>query len=507
MMIGARFLSGPGCPPPDPLPKGEGTGARVARLAAAAAAMPGRLHRDQGGTITILTVFGALLLAMLLGMVMNVGRQIDGKIRMQNAADAAAYSGGVVIARGMNTLAFSNHLLCEVFAITAFLREADEGNAESYVPQILDAWREAGGVFRNWQAFPKFGRMGEAIPMKADMEQQMVAAWCDVGRAAASQFRPVMEQILQQELIPQYERAVVEAFPDIAQMTANEIARRNGQPELGRGPMRAALWRINGQVVGGTGEGYDRTLPAVDPVMDSMPNQQQYLETARRQRRTLANHYLNEWNRRALYYMEQNQGPYTTSMSQFHVLWRTFTCGQLERLLAEHPMSNLPMVIRARPDQVANTNAFLEANHTFVAVAYWDKLRSGMFPGIFRNVMDSDAVTFAQVRVYLPTRRLVWRHVRHTPGDEYYWTWADGPVRGVRPPEDDGAAYWVVGRQGVPTHWDLLNQHWSCQLVPAVGPNLDLILQSVPPLPGFEDVEAPRLGPLRNDDLVNISTH
>jgi len=185
----------------------------IGRAGAALRLLPGRLNRDQAGTISIVTVFATMLLTMLLGMVMNVGRQVDGKIRMQNAADAAAYSGGVVLTRGMNTLAFSNHLLCEVFAITAFLREARDGNAESYVPRILDAWREEGGVFRQWNRFPKFSMMGRAIPVKADMEQAMVTAWCDVGREAAQQFLPLMEEILNEELIPRYERAVVEAFP------------------------------------------------------------------------------------------------------------------------------------------------------------------------------------------------------------------------------------------------------------------------------------------------------
>ena len=73
-----------------------------------------------------MSVFALMLLTMLLGMVMNVGRQVDGKIRMQNSADAAAYSGGVVLARGMNTLSFTNHLLCDVFAMTAFLRDVTE---------------------------------------------------------------------------------------------------------------------------------------------------------------------------------------------------------------------------------------------------------------------------------------------------------------------------------------------------------------------------------------------
>src|SRR5271157_3317179 len=96
-----------------------------------------RLHRDERGSMSIVSVFAVLFLAMLLGMVMNVGKHIDGKIRMQNAADSAAYSGGVVLARGMNTLAFTNNLLCDVFAVTAVLRESRDQNAASYVPRIL----------------------------------------------------------------------------------------------------------------------------------------------------------------------------------------------------------------------------------------------------------------------------------------------------------------------------------------------------------------------------------
>ena len=105
-------------------------------------------HRDEDGTISILSVFAVLGLTMLLGMVMNVGRQVDGKIRMQNAADAAAYSGGVTLARGMNTLAFTNHLLCDVFANTALLREARDRNSESYVPSDSGGVGEGGAGVR-----------------------------------------------------------------------------------------------------------------------------------------------------------------------------------------------------------------------------------------------------------------------------------------------------------------------------------------------------------------------
>ena len=60
-----------------------------------------RFHADERGSISFATVFAVLLLTMLLGMAINTGRQIDNKVKLQNAADASTYSGGVVLARGM----------------------------------------------------------------------------------------------------------------------------------------------------------------------------------------------------------------------------------------------------------------------------------------------------------------------------------------------------------------------------------------------------------------------
>src|SRR5208282_4561553 len=136
-----------------------------------------RLHRDERGSMSIVSVFAVMFLIMLLGMVMNVGRHVDGKLRMQNAADAAAYSGGVVLARGMNTLAFTNHMLCDVFAVTAFLREAKYQNSASYftsaTPSILAAWSNVAKVFSS-SGFPKFAALGSGIQQKVPMEQQMI---------------------------------------------------------------------------------------------------------------------------------------------------------------------------------------------------------------------------------------------------------------------------------------------------------------------------------------------
>src|SRR5688572_21052601 len=116
------------------------------------------LHADQRGTMSIVSVFAMMLMAMLLGMLINSARQVDGKIKMQNAADAAAYSGGVVIARGMNTLAFTNHMLCDVFALTAFMREARDRNAEQLADPVLHTWAQIGPIF-SLSGFAKFDRL------------------------------------------------------------------------------------------------------------------------------------------------------------------------------------------------------------------------------------------------------------------------------------------------------------------------------------------------------------
>src|SRR5262249_22183589 len=98
------------------------TGIRRSTFASHLAARLRALPRDERGTISIMSVVTIFSLTLVLGMVINAGRQVDEKIRLQNAADAAAYSGGAVMARGLNALAFSNHLEAEVFALVAYMR-------------------------------------------------------------------------------------------------------------------------------------------------------------------------------------------------------------------------------------------------------------------------------------------------------------------------------------------------------------------------------------------------
>ncbi|MDP7377414.1 MAG: pilus assembly protein TadG-related protein, partial [Pirellulaceae bacterium] len=51
------------------------------------------LNSDESGSISLASVFALVLLAYLLGLVMNSARQADQRVKLQNAADAAAHSG------------------------------------------------------------------------------------------------------------------------------------------------------------------------------------------------------------------------------------------------------------------------------------------------------------------------------------------------------------------------------------------------------------------------------
>ena len=300
--------------------------------------------------------------------------------------------------------------------------------------------------------------------------------------------------------------------------------------------MLGVLWRTSGTPVGGAFELSDRTLPAVDPVLDVLPNQGAYLTRARKERRKYARMYLGvhqgsepgewrygnwhfrSWNKHALVFFDRE-----AKMCQFARLWRSFTCGYLNKLLdEEYPTTNLPHLIRKPGGEVSGgevepgglRNPYLERNFTFLAVTYWRRLPE-LLPGLFRNPTESDAVAYAEVRMFIPRRRLRW--YLYGPGGGappdpiggIGGQFPDLPSGDPGVPGGDGAGYWVVGRQHLPTGWHLFNQHWTCQLVPTAQPALATILQTPPPLPEFaeEQIRLPRLGGVDSYDIGRISPH
>ena len=434
------------------------------------------LHRDERGSISFATVFALLLLTMLLGMVINTGRQIDSKLKLQNAADASTYSGGIVLARGMNSLAFSNHLLCETMALTAFFREGRDRHGEPIVPEILAAWDRIGPVLEQ-SNFPKFVELGRAIPEKTPLEQEMVTRYGEWMAASSEVVLPVVEAILNQEMIPDFQRQVVIASPQVAQAAAAEIAERHtGNPsarDRPRGDIVGVLWRTMVDPVGGSGEEFRSTLPAVDPAVDAS-----YQARAISRRDQLAKHYLRLWNN----VMMRPFDSYA-KMSQFGMLWRGFTCGQLELIIQENASRNFPHMIREQPT-TGGAGSLLEADYMFIGVTYRTKVIP-LAPRLFADSLAIDNQAFAQGTLFVPHRRIVGYRVHPQLG-------------------------YIPIRHGVPTHWDLWNQNWSFQLTPATSESVGFVLATPPTTPytaGLASFKYPNLSGVSAADIHNVNRH
>lgn len=75
------------------------------------------VHEDESGMVTWAFLVAILFFMLLGGFVYNAGNTINRKIETQNAADAAAYSGSLWVARGMNAVTATNHLVGELNAL------------------------------------------------------------------------------------------------------------------------------------------------------------------------------------------------------------------------------------------------------------------------------------------------------------------------------------------------------------------------------------------------------
>lgn len=78
---------------------------------------PKQLTRRRG-KITLLALVFLLLIVVLMGLLGNTGHVTSQKLELQNAADSVAFSSSLWLARGMNTVTASNHLVGEAVALS-----------------------------------------------------------------------------------------------------------------------------------------------------------------------------------------------------------------------------------------------------------------------------------------------------------------------------------------------------------------------------------------------------
>lgn len=90
------------------------------------------LHAGEEGMLTLASLFAVTAFLLLISLLANTGMVTARKLETQNAADAAAYSAGVEMARGMNSITAINHLIGELTAIVILIHslggdELDQG--------------------------------------------------------------------------------------------------------------------------------------------------------------------------------------------------------------------------------------------------------------------------------------------------------------------------------------------------------------------------------------------
>jgi hypothetical protein len=101
-----------------------------------------RLHEEEAGMVTIVSIVVILLFLLLANLVWNIGWTTTTKMKVQNGADAASYSSALWMARGLNAVTATNHLMGEMQAfvvIHSALGEKHPKRKEHTSPPLSNA--------------------------------------------------------------------------------------------------------------------------------------------------------------------------------------------------------------------------------------------------------------------------------------------------------------------------------------------------------------------------------
>jgi hypothetical protein len=173
----------------------------------------------------------------------------------------------------------------------------------------------------------------------------------------------------------------------------------------------------------------------------------------------------------------------------------------------------------------AERNRFLESGYTFISVVYW-KPPTTLGPKWFSTPVVGDNVAYAQAMMFIPENRLMYVYVGGGGGNagpppvpiggvpgEFVNLPQSGDPQPPRPPDAGGGdpVRLEVVRESRPTHWDLLNQSWRSQLVPATHAALASALRMTPQFDGnkqpAQEVTLPDFSQLTPEALSVLNHH
>jgi hypothetical protein len=105
------------------------------------------LHGEEG-SVTLVSLVVAFTLLLILALLVNSGYVVTRKIETQNAADAAATAASVELARGMNAITATNHLIGELAALVVLHHsfggfELDMGIPKNFKEETQNDLQEA----------------------------------------------------------------------------------------------------------------------------------------------------------------------------------------------------------------------------------------------------------------------------------------------------------------------------------------------------------------------------
>ena len=119
----------------------------------------GRARARAGGQILIIVLVAIAVLVGLIFYVYNAGAQINRRVGMQHAADAAAIGGGTFMARCMNVVAMNNVAQARLIALIAVLDALPlaaemtiaEEEGQYRLPEALEKWKNSSGRFTAYE--------------------------------------------------------------------------------------------------------------------------------------------------------------------------------------------------------------------------------------------------------------------------------------------------------------------------------------------------------------------
>ncbi|MFV1959249.1 MAG: pilus assembly protein TadG-related protein, partial [Planctomycetota bacterium] len=200
------------------------------------------LHGNEDAQILPLVFFLGIAFFTSVVLVINTGRTTVGRMRAQNAVDAAVVSGTTTVARGMNYVSSNNITVSKALAVVVVLRAFPK--AFDLAKETLEAWKIVAKAMHAaantpWTAW--LHAVATAIEIKAGIEKAIIEV-----------VEPIIEQVANvlgvddedsgviwvvMRALHYLGKAVVWATPVLAQVSTNQVFAKNIEPEEGTGWM------------------------------------------------------------------------------------------------------------------------------------------------------------------------------------------------------------------------------------------------------------------------------